>query len=309
MAKIVRNPRVPYRIRTVDFRTYAKTSGEKAEELARWYEEGDLLILKNYRFEAGCATFNKLLFPNRKYAAKTILHVDESIHGEPPRHREWDEIGKLLCSTKVALDEFRASVAAANAELIRIAAALFPLYAFEKRLCIYNLTEMLSHNMHFDSPHHAGDYTQLRIFVNLDAFPRIWRVGQSLESIVRDCYGPGQLHKTIGQHPRQFTRSTTMASFGDRYDSGAHRYPMHSIAFQPGEVWFLNPNMMAHEVVYGRRLLDGVFLFDRGDLRNPDRYYPKIVERLHKEQLGNASYLWRVRFAALKSRLLRSMAR
>jgi len=37
---------------------------------------------------------------------------------------------------------------------------------------------------------------------------------------------------------------------------------MHSIAFQPGEVWFLNPNMLAHEVVYGRRVMDGVFLFE-----------------------------------------------
>ena len=309
MAKIVRNPNVADRIKIIDYKAYANAAAELSAELTDWYENGHLLILRNYKFEAGCRTFNKLLFPNKKYAAKTILHVNEEVHGEPPRKREWEEMGKLLEPTDVDIDEFRSAVGAANAELIRLADELFPYYRYEKRYCVYNLTEMLAHNMHFDSPQHAGEFSQLRIFVNLDDFPRIWRVGDTIEQVAGDCYETASLQETIGEHPRQFTRNTTIAAFGDRYQSGAHNRPMHSVAFQPGEVWFLNPNMVAHEVVYGRRLLDGVFLFDASHLRNPDRYYPAIVEQLHKQQLGRGGFWWRSQKAAVAARLRNGISR
>jgi hypothetical protein len=313
MPKIIRNPLLPDRIRIIDYRVFADAPSGKAAELTDWYENGDLLILKNYRFKAGCDVFNQVLFPNRRYAAKTMLHVDERAHGEPPREREWAEMAKLLENTAVSLDQFKSAVGAANAELIRVADSLFPFYDYVKRHCVYNLTEMLAHNMHFDSPQHAGEFSQLRIFVNLDDFPRIWRVGDTIENAVRQCYAGARLDKTIGQHPRQFTRTTTLHAFGDRYQSGAHSQPMHSIAFQPGEVWFLNPNMLAHEVVYGRRLLDGVFLFEADKLRNPHRYYPAIVDTLHRQQLGALAYWWQSRKAALmqdfRSRVRRLCAR
>ncbi|QIK78944.1 hypothetical protein G7077_08595 [Sphingomonas piscis] len=309
MAKIVRNPNVPDRVKMVDHKRYAHAPEELSAELTDWYENGYLLVLQNYKFEAGCETFNKLLFPNQKYAAKTILHVDEEAHGEAPRKREWEEMAKLLGPTDVEYEEFQSAVGAANAELIRLADSLFPFYRYEKRYCVYNLTEMLAHNMHFDSPQHAGEFSQLRIFVNLDAFPRIWRVGGTIEHVAGDCYETAKLQDTIGLHPRQFTRATTVATYGDRYNSGAHNQPMHSIAFQPGEVWFLNPNMVAHEVVYGRRLLDGVFLFNASYLRNPERYYPAIVEDLHKQKLGRGGYWWRTRKAAIAARVRSGISR
>ena len=309
MAKIVRNPGVPDCVKTVDYRRYSSAPEELSAELTDWYENGHLLILKNYKFEAGCRTFNKLLFPNQRYAAKAILHVDEEVHGEAPRKRQWEEMERLIEQTDVGIDEFRSAVATANAELIRLANALFPFYQYEKRYCVYNLTEMLAHNMHFDSPQHAGEFSQLRIFVNLDDFPRIWRVGGAIEDVAGDCYASAKLEETIGAHPRELTRATTIATYGDRYHSGAHNQPMHSIAFQPGEVWFLNPNMVAHEVVYGRRLLDGVFLFNASHLRNPERYYPAIVEKLHKQQLGQGGYWWRSQKAALSARLRRGISR
>jgi hypothetical protein len=309
MAKIVRNPNVPNRIRTVDYRLYANAPEKLSSEITDWYESGYLLILQNYTFEAGCDIFNQVLFPNQKYAAKTILHVDEEAHGEPPRKREWEGMAKLLEQTDITLEEFQAAVGAANAELMRVADSLFPFYRYDKRYCVYNLTEMLAHNMHFDSPQHAGQSSQLRMFANLDRFPRIWRVGDTIENASSDCYRSAKLHTTIGLHPREFTRATTLANFGDRYNSGAHNRPMHSIAFQPGEVWFLNPNMLAHEVVYGRRMLDGVFLFDRSQLRNPDRFYPAIVERQHREQLGPLRYWWRDRTAGARLRINNGISR
>ncbi len=39
-------------------------------------------------------------------------------------------------------------------------------------------------------------------------------------------------------------------------------------------------------MVYGRRILDGVFLFEESGLRNPKRYYPNIIDRLHRKHLG-----------------------
>jgi hypothetical protein len=92
-----------------------------------------------------------------------------------------------------------------------------------------------------------------------------------------------------------------LAAFGDRYDSGGNIQPKHTAAFQPGEVWFLNPNMLAHEVVYGKRLLDAVFLFDQSGLLDKSRYFPAIAERVHKQKLSPAGYWARRVFNRLKA--------
>jgi hypothetical protein len=306
MARIIVNPRVPNRIRIVDYLKYAKASPARSEELMEWYENGDLIVLSNYRFEAGRDLFHRVTFPNRKGSNKLLLHLDAARHGEAPREQHWESARESAKKCGVAVEEFEDAVRKANDELLEVSEKLFPNYRYLRRYCIYNLTEMLAHNMHFDSPQHAGDYTQLRAFVNVDIFPRIWRIGDSLEAMARNCYRSANLKNTIGQHVRTFTRQTTLASFGDRYESGSHPYPMHSIAFQPGEVWFLNPNMLAHEVVYGRRILDGVFLFESSGLQNPKRFYPEIVEQLHQEQLGKPGHWWHKQKARLTGRV-RSM--
>lgn len=289
MPKLVINPRIPNNIRILDYRTCLNSSNE---EVTKWYENGDLIILSNYRFETGRKVFNKVSLPNQKGKTKLMLHLDDVMHGEPPRDQEWGSIREQLTKQDVDFEEFKEAVRIANGELLRLSDTIFPYYKYSKRFCIYNLCEMLAHNMHFDSPEHARDFTQLRVFVNLDDFPRIWRIGGSLEEMVDDCYEAAGLKDTIGQHPRTFTRKTTLATFGDRYESGAHPRPMHSIAFQPGEVWFLNPNMRAHEVVYGRRILDGVFLFEKSGLLNPERFYPAMVEQMHRKHLGRSGYWW-----------------
>jgi hypothetical protein len=51
--------------------------------------------------------------------------------------------------------------------------------------------------------------------------------------------------------------------------------------------------MLAHEVVYGRRIMDGVFLFEASGLQNPERFYPVMVDRLHRKHLGPLGYWWR----------------
>ena len=314
MAKIILNPRIRNNIRYIDFNRYAHAPPERQAELMEWYENGELLILTNYEFEGGRDVLSAITFPNEKRYKKIMLHGSEIDHGEPPREREWTMIKEeLLGGDPVKIEAFETAVFAANHELVGIVDAVFPRYIYTKRLCIYNLSEMLAHNLHFDSPQHADSSTQLRAFVNLDNFPRIWHVSESLEDIARRYYGKARTRKTIGAHPREFTRSLTHAAFGDRYDSGTHNQPKHSIAFQPGEVWFLNPNMTAHEVVYGRRLLDAVFLFDQTQLQDKSRYFPAIVESLHSKHLGKVSYALHRVFNhlthALPARLARKPAR
>lgn len=292
MPKIVINPLVPNRIKIIDYRRYADGSEDDSNELTDWYENGYLIILTNYRFKSGRDIFSRVSFPNKRGENKLMLQLDERRHGEPIRTREWDAAREAVEKTGVTQAEFENAVRAANDELLTLSDLLFRHYKYTKRHCIYNLTEMLAHNMHFDSPQHAADFTQLRAFVNVDDYPRIWRIGGTLEDMAKNCYHTAELKKTLAKHPRIFSRQTTLASFGDRYESGAHSHPMHSIAFQPGEVWFLNPNMLAHEVVYGRRILDGVFLFEPSGLRNPQRFYPAIVDRLHRKHLGSFGYWW-----------------
>ncbi len=75
--------------------------------------------------------------------------------------------------------------------------------------------------MHFDSPEHAGHLTQLRAFVNVDNYPRIWRVGGTLEEMASNCYRSADLKKTTAKHPRTFCGRPRCPRSGDRYEQGA----------------------------------------------------------------------------------------
>ena len=289
MPRIVLNPRLENHIKILDFADYFNASPDRQNELMDWYENGFMIVLRGYQFQAGREHLSTITFPNDKRAKKILLSTPDNDHGDGPREREWAYVNdELLQGDAQRIERFRQSVVAANTELIRLVAGLFPRYHYTKRMCIYNLSEMFSHNLHFDSPQHAGDATQVRAFVNLDDFPRIWSLGARLEQLAEAHYDEAGLEQTIGEHPREFTRRLTRSVFGDRYESGARYHPKHNLAFYPGEVWFLNPNMTAHEVIYGRRLLDAVFLFDQADLRNGTRYYPKIMQAVHEQKLGRA---------------------
>lgn len=280
MPKIVRNPRIRDNIKLIDYRTYFNGSEERQRELMNWYEGGELLALTNYRFDTGRAAFQSVSFPNG--TKKLMLHTPEADHGEPPRTREWETIAQILGGDPQKIANFRAAVTAANAELIRLMVGLFPHYHFTKKMCIYNFTEMLNINLHFDSPAHADSSAHLRAFVNLDDFPRVWQVAQDLWTTAAEFYAVSGAGETRAQHPREFTRAMTRTAFGDRYDSGSRPWHKHSIAFQPGEVWMVYPNVTAHEVTYGRRLLDAVFLFAETDFLDKTKHYPTIVNDLHE---------------------------
>jgi hypothetical protein len=304
--KIVLNPRIKNNIRFVDYDQYRNGSGEKRQELSDLYENGYLIILKNYRFDAGRAFLSSVTFPNEKRAKKIILSTSEHDHKDHAREKEWRMVNEeLLAKDPDRIELFRNNVVLANGELIRLVDELFPDYDYTKRMCIYNLSEMLCHNLHFDSPQHSDRSSQLRAFVNLDTMPRIWHLSEPLEDVANRYYHETGLEKTIGLHPREFTRTLTHGVYGDRYASGSRIQDKHSIAFYPGEVWFLNPNMAAHEIVYGRRLLDGVFLFDKKDLNDSTRYYPEMVQQIHLKNIRKSSYWARYWIRRWATRLIR----
>jgi len=298
MPRIVLNPRLENHVKLVDYKEYFDAPAAKQDELMDWYEHGYMLVLTNYRFQAGREHLSTILFPNEKRAKKIALATPDNPHDDGTREREWTYVEQeLLAADPARMAAFRSAVVAANTELFRLVDGLFPRYRYTRRMCIYNLSEMFSHNLHFDSPQHAGEVTQVRAFVNLDDYPRIWHLAGRLEEYAKHFYGEGRLERTIGAHPREFTRQLTRTAFGDRYESGSRDHPQHNLAFQPGEVWFLNPNMTAHEVVYGRRLLDGVFMFDAGDLRHPGRFFPEIVRDIHRQEIGPARHWARATLA------------
>lgn len=282
MAKIVRNPTIPDNIRIIEYSDFAHATIAKQEELMRLYEAGHLLILRGYRFRSGRDVFPEVNLPNERRFKKIFLTTRDNPHDDSDRDEEWKAIRDGIPSVEL-FDRFSEAVISANTELFSLIASLFPAYAYTRRLCSYSLTETLCHNLHFDSPQHAGTSAQVRAFVNIDAFPRIWGLGESLEKVAIRNYVAVGLDRTIGGEPREFTRTLTAGAFGSRADNGLHAAPKHCIAFQPGEIWFLNPNFTAHEVMYGRRLLDGIFLFDEASLLDRSRYYPRVISAIHEE--------------------------
>ncbi len=151
MARVVLNPRAPKRIREVDYRTYSRGDEARSAELTRWYENGDLIILKNYRFEAGRDVFHHVPFPSKLGQTKLFLHFDPVRHGMPVREDYWAAARESVAKTHITQERFEDAIRQANDELLTLSDRLFPYYEYSSRLCLYNFSEMLAHNLHFDS--------------------------------------------------------------------------------------------------------------------------------------------------------------
>lgn len=204
--------------------------------MLRAYASGKVLVLRGHRFQAGRQVLCRTTLPATPGRTRIVLAAAD---GDPrdasPRAADLIPEGwRFLCQAALG-DDLAASVAlrdavrAANGELDDLVAALFPCCRFARRCFVYDLAEAFGPGPCYDGADTGSKpQVQLRAFVNLDDLPRLWYVGVP----------------------------ATGAS-GASGASAARR--RHSVLFKPGEVWFANTAITPHEVIYGRRLLEGVF--------------------------------------------------
>jgi hypothetical protein len=283
MTKLIKNPAIPNPVVEVSL------SSENAEtEVRRRYEDGNLIILRDFRFDL-----------DYKFLASISLDVDG-----PPEYRRklkkfpMEKIKNLEPSTKDSfqrfvfdvvfggdtgrLNQFREQAASGDRQVYALYRRLFPRYDEYKAVYTWRFTETMYENLHWDNLDTSDDFHQVRVFANLDDRPRLWCISERIDSFAARMYEELGLGQFASETPDRFAYSLNNKILGGMERTCLDPMQRHHLAFAPGEVWLCESRLVAHQIYSGYRASAAMFYVKPESMDDPElRFHARIV-RLHE---------------------------
>lgn len=104
--------------------------------------------------------------------------------------------------------------------------------------------------MHFDSYFSKCGITPLMSITNIDLNYRIWNVGYNFEELL--IKKSTELKKIFKNDRRQISASIKLR---ESNNSNLDKDLFHKISFAPNSIWFTNPKIVCHQLIYGGGIL------------------------------------------------------
>ncbi|CAL4869166.1 hypothetical protein MMA231_03457 (plasmid) [Asticcacaulis sp. MM231] len=301
MAKIIKHPDVQdYFLEFTLDEIKARPHGIIEE-----YEANNLILLKNYRMPIDLAVFSEMSSHMHKIEdeslrrklkkmtslsffqgySKTELGNDAS--GLDFNDKVSKAVFEVLCNSDKSLF-MRASQAMEDAHKVTLDlfATCFPDYYYYRMIPSIRITETLFENIHWDNHQIEDDFQQVRIFCNLDNRPRIWNASHNFVNYARTLYKDHNLSQFAGGDPNLLNDYICGKVLGGTRNACKDHLPKHTIAFEPGEIWFGELRMISHQIMYGERAMVYMFFIKPEGMLNGERRFNRQVENLHREMAG-----------------------
>jgi hypothetical protein len=263
------------------------------------FEEGRLILLKNFRLDFDFAALGKLSKSTdviedlavRKRLKKMTAPL--FFDGEPPIEKK----GHLLFSDPVRqalfdvlcrgdrdiFERAAKAIKAAHDELVRLFAVCFPDYDAFRFVPSVRLTRTLFENLHWDNHSIEDDFHQARIFTNLDTRPRIWHVGHRFPDWMRLHYDEYDLGRFAGKDPNLLIDFATGEILGGTRKTWMDKEPRHRVAFDPGEVWLGESRLISHQIYYGEAAMVYMWFVNAASMASQNSRFNQRIEDLHHE--------------------------
>jgi hypothetical protein len=297
MARIVRHPEVEDYITEISLTDVAARGG-----IADLFEEGRLIVLKDYRLNVDHGAFEALAKSLETVADPKLRRTLKKLTGpsffEGERSsRKWgrltfpdplrQSIYDVLChGDRRLFDRASAGLKDAHHEVLRIFETCFPDYDPFRLIPSLRLTQTLFENLHWDNHSIDDDFHQARIFVNLDSRPRIWNVSHRFIDWVRRSYDEHDLGRFAGHDPNLMIDYITGAVLGGTSKTWMDHEARHRIAFDPGEVWLGESRLISHQIYYGESAMVYMWFVRATSMANPANRFNQRVEAVHREMLS-----------------------
>jgi len=257
---------------------YARSHGDA---LAEHYEQLGAILIPHLPIDFDLEFLQQVTFPPRWKKVGTLNGIDRPVMLRSGGQIVPDAAHPLIAilgdvSSAIYL---QSQIARFNAQLRIALRALFPrYYSLENYFNItWRLTETRDEGMHLDvfdqgrpmSPA-ARDQHRVKIFVNIDSEPRRWRVSHTLPELLKRCRSelPDELPDDVN------VLNSVLDKIGVLDDLPAHR-----VAYPTMSAIIVNAEAVAHEVVYGRRMVAGEFICSRADMLDPSRQTQACLRR------------------------------
>ena len=301
MATIIRHPAVEdYFVEMTLADIKARANG-----ITDIYEENKLVILKDFRMPIDLDIFYKMsgniqhvTDPKIRKSLKKLTSVkffegatpeyveDENGAGAYSQFETGDPIRRavydVLCKGDPALfAEASAAMKKAHEVVLDLFATCFPSYEFYRVIPSVRLSTTLFENLHWDNHGIADDFQQVRIFCNLDTRPRIWHTSHNFIRFAETVYREHHLERFEGKDPNELNNYICGKILGGAQGACIDNLPRHVIAFEPGEIWFGESRILAHQIFYGERAMVYMYFVKPEGMLSPQRRFNKQVDDLH----------------------------
>jgi hypothetical protein len=201
-------------------------SPEKQREARRVFEDPGVVVVDGVFDEESLAGLREGLSRHRR------KFKDKFNHGLP------------------ASETFKVANLNANARIRALTQSLFGYDLPEKGSRSYRPMITENEPLHFDTYTVECGKTAIMSVLNFDREPRVWNVGPTLREVCRD--NGEEVTAMMVQLGKGETLSMRLREAGVR-GSGPLKNgtATNCIEFAPGSVWYANPKVISHQIVYG----------------------------------------------------------
>ena len=235
--------------------------GERCADRAAAFEAGQILV------------WNALPLPQLERLRALPILTD-------PAMRKLKSAGLLPVSAKrqpwrswartdaEAWSLYRDGFQAAATWLNAFVAERFPRYRFTGGMETWRFTETRDMEMHYDIYAARQQDLSLRLFVNVDDVPRTWALGPDLLDFAEPNRGALKGCATLNEINVALTRLLPQTG-----------WPLWRIP--PGTAFVVQAQRVAHQVVFGRRLVAFAFHIDGKALADPGLSPAGLTKQIH----------------------------
>lgn len=124
------------------------------------------------------------------------------------------------------------------------------------KIMVTRFSETRMENLHYDIDQDSDDHEAFRLYINLDAYPRIWSTSYQVTRLFRE----GGERLLGGLDPNEKSEIILKRAIGRAYGgwnqrATERRAPRHQVYFDPGDVWIVDGRTVSHQVLSGHRVL------------------------------------------------------
>lgn len=279
MPEITLNSRLPDFLVPMDWRDSRSDPEGFYRTLVDHFEGGDVIILQHHPLSLDYEVLNRVSFPKgRRYQKLSDRFL---LYPKLYRSEVAATMREAFAGDPLLYFRVRREVARIHSKFNRFVRSLFPGYRFldQKQNISWRFTPTGPEGMHLDHFGSGEDYQYVRLFLNVDREPRVWRVGQRLDDLAERYYESGDLGRLRNDGGNEFCRAMNGLAFGSK------QFDYHEVRFHQGDMWLADSRIVSHQIFRGNRLLATHMAADPQSMRDPSRRLECRVEGYH-QRLG-----------------------
>ena len=280
MAELFANPNLPnYFVEASDV-----TSLDDARSFVADYEAAKVITFANLKVPIDHEFWSGLDTDKHSFLKKYSFNLDPEDHCG--RERQFRNLNRAAGDEGLA-NFLSGQFDAILDTLLPIYRKVFAEYEFDesRKKVVWRLNTIMNQNMHVDIYKEENEYHFARMFVNLDAQPRIWQTSWTIDDIIRNLDGRINPDWFQGKSRAEIWMKINYSTFGQSTREWWDREPRHVAYFQPGDIWIVDSRQVAHQIFYGRRALSIDFSVPKSAMKDSSRHYLAITDRFRDAQL------------------------